>query len=465
MKTKPGTLARAALLTSAWPMVVSIAVGVVALFGGLAGGLLAAGLDGGQAFKVPQGRVDNVRFERSPGGVVTVYYDLRADDPTAVFSVTLEVSPPSGEPRIAKSVTGDVGSNVKPGAGKKILWEANKDVESLQLDQFRFNVLAEAGPVKRVDAGTLIITSQPPGAAVELDGKARGKTPVTVKDLTPGKHRIQFTLAGYLENVREVDVVAGQSETIQATLTKGEAAAQKKGGNPMKWILPLAGGGAAAAVLLASSGGDGGGDDGKQPCTTAPAVQISNVTASPNEVGLESVTEFTFTASGINGCRESGKTVDIAWNFGDGNTRSVANVDTTSTVTYTYTRSGTFTVQATVTDGRPASASASKAGIVVANMTGTWKGVSTLDGGVTRTLVLTQQGTSLTGTYQLASDAPLPLTSGTVSTPKNMDITTTASRPTPTQFRGPISADLNSFEGTAVQGTGHPGQIITFRRQ
>ena len=462
---KPVRLPRARYLFTT--LILAVAAG-----SGLVGGLLSAEETGRQSFKVPQGRVDNVRFERTPGGIVTVYYDLATDQPGAAFNVTLEVSPPDGEPRLAKSVTGDVGSNVKPGTGKKIVWDANKDIESLQLDRFRFKVLAEAGPVKRVDdrgaaprTGILVITSEPPGATVLVDGAGRGKTPVTIKDVASGKHRVQFTLAGYLENVQQVELQAGESETVNATLTRGEAAPQKKGGSNLKWILPVVGGGAAAAILLASGGGNDGGDGGcTTPCCNGgPAVQVGSVTASPTEVGLESITEFTFTAQGIDGCRESNTTVNIVWDFGDGTSSSAANVVATHTVAHTYLRSGTFTVKATVTDGRPQTASAQKTGIVVSNMTGTWKGVSAADNGAVRTFVLTQEGTSLRGTYQLGVDAPL-LASGIVLKPKTIDVTGSTT-PTPTQFRGPISADLLSFDGTALQGTGHPGQLITFRRQ
>ena len=469
----PARLSRVGFLFTTLTLAVAVAVG-----SGLGGGLLTAEETGRQSFKVPQGRVDNVRFERTPGGIVTVYYDLATDQPGAVFSITLEVSPPDGEPRLAKSVTGDVGSNVKPGTGKKIVWDANKDVESLQLDRFRFKVLAEAGPVKKVDdrgaaapaarSGSLIITSNPPGATVLVDGANRGKAPVTLNDVSPGKHKVQFTLAGYLDNVRQVDLAIGQTQTIDATLTPGEAAPEKKGGSKLKWILPLAGGAAAAAVVLASSGGDDGGTDGGNGCTTpccngGPAVQVSSVTASPTDVGLESITEFTFTAQGINGCRESNTTVNIVWDFGDGTTSSAANVDTTHTVTHTYSRSSTFTVKATVTDGRPSSASASKDGVVVSNMNGSW--AATDRDGIKRIFALTQSATQLTGTYTAVGGQTVPA-SGLLSKPKNISVTGSGGSPpiSPVTVAGTIAADVRSFTGL-VSGGGASNQTLTFTKQ
>ena len=49
------------------------------------------------------------------------------------------------------------------------------------------------------------VTSQPSGATVIVDGMDRGTTPVTLFDLTPGRHHIKYRLAGYGEADRFVD--------------------------------------------------------------------------------------------------------------------------------------------------------------------------------------------------------------------------------------------------------------------
>lgn len=49
------------------------------------------------------------------------------------------------------------------------------------------------------------VTSQPSGATVIVDGKDRGTTPVTLFDLTPGRHHIKYRLSGYGEADRFVD--------------------------------------------------------------------------------------------------------------------------------------------------------------------------------------------------------------------------------------------------------------------
>ncbi len=68
--------------------------------------------------------------------------------------------------------------------------------------------------------GTLVIASTPPGAQVEIDGRSNDSwvTPFEVTQLSEGTHRITFELAGYMPESRGVDVIAGQSKSIQAEL-------------------------------------------------------------------------------------------------------------------------------------------------------------------------------------------------------------------------------------------------------
>ena len=46
------------------------------------------------------------------------------------------------------------------------------------------------GPVAR-------ITSEPSGAGVSIDGRSRGKTPLQLDDLEPGRHEVEITRSGY----------------------------------------------------------------------------------------------------------------------------------------------------------------------------------------------------------------------------------------------------------------------------
>ena len=54
----------------------------------------------------------------------------------------------------------------------------------------------------------LSVSSDPPGAAVAVDGTASGRTPVTLRDLTPGSHSIAISMSGRVTQTRTVELVA-----------------------------------------------------------------------------------------------------------------------------------------------------------------------------------------------------------------------------------------------------------------
>lgn len=47
--------------------------------------------------------------------------------------------------------------------------------------------------------GSVRVESEPPGATVTLDGAIRGRTPLDLRDLRPGEHRLTLALPGYRE--------------------------------------------------------------------------------------------------------------------------------------------------------------------------------------------------------------------------------------------------------------------------
>ncbi len=78
---------------------------------------------------------------------------------------------------------------------------------------FEVNIKAGAEVLHHVDleprqvaaqGGQLVVTSDPAGARVSVDGQARGVSPVTVDDLTPGQHAV---------------VIHGESGSVQRTVT------------------------------------------------------------------------------------------------------------------------------------------------------------------------------------------------------------------------------------------------------
>jgi hypothetical protein len=120
------------------------------------------------------------------GAVVNVSYDLVAPDAESTFVVVLEASQNDGKSYDLKltAVTGDVGSGIRPGPGKRIVWEAAKDTDSLQLAQFRYRVAlkpltsppasAAAGSAAKPAAQPLAQSQKPVTPALPQQPRAAG---------------------------------------------------------------------------------------------------------------------------------------------------------------------------------------------------------------------------------------------------------------------------------------------------
>jgi len=66
--------------------------------------------------------------------------------------------------------------------------------------------------------GSLQVVSRPDGAQVVLDGRAAGKTPLTILDVAPGAHSIRLELPGFKRWATTVDVNAGDAKRVAASL-------------------------------------------------------------------------------------------------------------------------------------------------------------------------------------------------------------------------------------------------------
>ncbi len=80
---------------------------------------------------------------------------------------------------------------------------------------------------RRLDAqqGTLVVTTEPLGAAVFVDGATTpaGQTPLTIR-LAPGEHALRVTLEDYDTALQTIDLEAGQRSAITLRLEAAEAA-------------------------------------------------------------------------------------------------------------------------------------------------------------------------------------------------------------------------------------------------
>ncbi|MCH7676617.1 PEGA domain-containing protein [candidate division KSB1 bacterium] len=62
-------------------------------------------------------------------------------------------------------------------------------------------------------------TSEPSGAAIELDGKVVGNTPFKIEQIKPGQHQIVLSKPGYSDKTTSVDIEAGQTKPLKVQLT------------------------------------------------------------------------------------------------------------------------------------------------------------------------------------------------------------------------------------------------------
>lgn len=88
-------------------------------------------------------------------------------------------------------------------------------VKAVEGDQpFRFRL--------RVVAGNLRVETDPPGAAVSLDGHDKGKTPLALTTVPVGEHRVSLALDGYLPVSRTVMVEDQRTTKVHEDLARAE---------------------------------------------------------------------------------------------------------------------------------------------------------------------------------------------------------------------------------------------------
>jgi hypothetical protein len=69
--------------------------------------------------------------------------------------------------------------------------------------------------------GTLVIESRPSGAAVTVDGRPAGVTPLTLTDVAAGRRTVRLEHAGYRTVTTTVDVRPGERARVAARLEGG----------------------------------------------------------------------------------------------------------------------------------------------------------------------------------------------------------------------------------------------------
>src|SRR5213592_2967158 len=296
-------------------------------------------------------------------------------------------------------------------------------------------------------AGTVTVTTDPPDAAVYVDGQFAGRSPVTVDRVPPGDHRVRVVKDGYLEHGRIVAVSAGKTASLQLRLTandgSSDVAAGQAGGissgppssNRKWWYLGAAGGGAAATALVLAA-------RNRSPT-------IGALSASPL-IGLVAATPIAFSAARAND--PDGDPLSYTWDFGDGATASE------QMPRHVYNTIGSFSVKCTVTDGKHSDTSSIS--VMVRSLAGNWRGV--LDN-VQETLVITQTGATLGGTFVDVLGSGV--VSGFVATsPPLIRFTILQTGFNPFTFMGDPNGDITTVTGV-VNGSGFNAAPLTITRQ
>jgi hypothetical protein len=87
-------------------------------------------------------------------------------------------------------------------------------------------VNAALQPAVAVDTGSISVSSSPTGAGIYIDDAYKGLTPLTVDGVATGSHSVKVTLAGYQDWSTEVQVGAGSTASVSASLSPVPTTAQ-----------------------------------------------------------------------------------------------------------------------------------------------------------------------------------------------------------------------------------------------
>ncbi len=181
--------------------------------------------------------------------------------------------------------------------------------------------------------------------------------------------------------------------------------------------------GAVILGLLMAAGGCGSGGSPASPSSrTDGAPVIGALSVSPQGIGLQSATVFTFAGQNISD--PDGDPLTYSWTSDDG--ASIAS--STSTASHVYSSASTFTMRLTVTDSRGLSASAS-ATVTVGTADGVWDVTCDRSAQVTQfwpafpssfVATLIQSGAALSGSMAGGNQSRAFTRPGTASDPRGV---------------------------------------------
>ncbi|MCA9779674.1 MAG: serine/threonine protein kinase, partial [Candidatus Eremiobacteraeota bacterium] len=136
-----------------------------------------------------------------------------------VGKLLLTLKPRDAQVTIDSQTYGEIKSDLTLAAGTHLLKVAKEGYHPYSSEI----VLSEDSPLE-VEVGlkpiltTFKISSEPEGAAVTVDGKDKGTTPLTVKDVSFGEHEVGVRLAGHEKFLKTVKVDSDKPMEISAEL-------------------------------------------------------------------------------------------------------------------------------------------------------------------------------------------------------------------------------------------------------
>jgi hypothetical protein len=147
---------------------------------------------------------------------------------------------------------------------------------------------ASAALVTPAFAGRVLVRSTPSGARVLVDGKDRGQTPATIRELGRGEHRVRIVRDGYTTAERRVVLSSSQpSQSLSVPLAKEPRPGTKAPVTSRPAPAAVAAAASAVASLVVESRPQGAAViiDGRQVGTTP--LSLSDVRTGSHAVRLE----------------------------------------------------------------------------------------------------------------------------------------------------------------------------------
>ena len=114
--------------------------------------LLIAIKSGAQDYKI------TVSNQELTGNKLYITFQIDCKNLNDKFRISIEVKKQNGEPIVPKSISGDLGDNIKPGNNKIIVWDLEQDTIYLNNEEISLEVFCEK-QIKYISKGSIVLMS------------------------------------------------------------------------------------------------------------------------------------------------------------------------------------------------------------------------------------------------------------------------------------------------------------------